>query len=377
MRVVFGGGGTGGHIYPALALARYIVAREENAEILFIGTSGGLESQIIPSEGFSLQTIPVRAFQGRSLHKWGSAAADLLRSIRQVRRILKVVKPHIVVGTGGYVSGPVVLGARTLRCPSIIHEQNAIAGRANRILAPLVNRVCISFEDSRRYFSRFSRVTLTGNPRSGEVLGHTRDEAARSLGLHPGRKTILVVGGSRGALKINEVMTELILQGKLLPRVQVYYITGQIYYDRVMESLRETGTLDRKTGARIFVKPYSGDMPLLLAAADLIISRAGASTMAEITARGLPAILIPSPNVAYNHQYYNARILEKEGAARIILEENLQPDNLAREINRVMEQPEIQEKMARNSRKLGITDASERMYRCMQNEILKVKKKHA
>lgn len=358
MRVLFSGGGTGGHIYPALALARHILKREKEARLLFVGTAGGLESKIIPAEGFRLVTITARGYR-RRIGQLGTVTADLLRGSMQARRLIHEFAPDVVVGTGGYVAAPAIIAALLSRVPAVIHEQNAIPGMANRYLAPFVSMVCLSFEYSRRYFKRRSRTVLTGNPRASEVAAITRDEGCRHLKLDPGKRVILIYGGSRGAWKLNRVVTEL-LNWRWLPKsVQLIFVTGENYYQEV---LSKAGPLQE--GVSIY--PYLADMPLALAAADLVIARSGATTMAELTALGLPAILVPSPNVVNNHQYYNARLLSDAGAAVLVEEKDFNPYRLRRELESLLGEPELLSGLARNSRSLGICDAAEQVYRCLQ-----------
>ncbi len=368
MRILICGGGTGGHIYPGLALARYIQQNEKDPEILFVGTARGLEKKVVPEAGFALEEIPVRAFKKYPPGETWGATVDLCRSIKQSLGIIRRFQPDIVIGTGGYVAGPVVLASKMGRRPIVIHEQNAIPGRTNRILASWANRVCISFEDSRKHFKN-RRVILTGNPRAGEVVALSREEGFQRLGrLNPQKKTVLVMGGSQGALRINEVMVDLIMNGGgLPPGSQLLYITGNLYYERVRKQLKG-GLL-----SGVVLMPYLNDMPSALAVADLVISRAGATALAEITARGVPALLIPSPNVAYNHQYFNARLLEKEGAARIIPEEDFTATRLAQVMKELFGTPGRLEEMARKSRDMGIPDAAGRMYRCIL-EVIGTKK---
>ena len=214
MRLLISGGGTGGHIYPALALARHIRRRDGTAEMLFVGTEKGLESKIVPAAGFALETIPARGYQ-RRLRQLGPVLKEFAGGLSRSKQLIRAFNPDVVLGTGGYVSAPVVLAAVLLRRPAAIHEQNALPGLANRYLAPLVGRVCISFAESGRRFSRFSRILLTGNPRASEVAAVTREAGAALLGLDPQLKTVLVYGGSRGALKINRVTPP---AGPLSPR---------------------------------------------------------------------------------------------------------------------------------------------------------------
>lgn len=360
MRILICGGGTGGHIYPGLALARYIRKKRQDAEILFVGTARGLEKKIVPEAGFDLKEIAVRAFKKFPPAELWGATVDLCRSIKQSLEIVGNFDPDVVVGTGGYVAGPAVLASRMRRRPIVIHEQNVIPGRTNRMVACWADRICISFEASRVHFKN-KGVILTGNPRAGEVVGLTREEGFERLeGLDPRKRTILAVGGSQGALRMNEVMVDLITRGGgLPPGSQLLYITGNSYYEWVKKELGE------KPLPGILLMPYLYDMPAALAIADLIISRAGATALAEITARGVPAFLVPSPNVAHNHQYFNARLLEEEGAARIMAEEDFTAVRLAGMMKELFGAPEKLKEMARRSRNMGIPDAASRMYRCL------------
>lgn len=357
MRILISGGGTGGHIYPALALARYALAVDSGAEVLFVGTENGLESKIVPGAGFSLETIPASGYS-RRLQGLFPALKDLSGGIKRSRRLIKEFKPDVVLGTGGYVAAPVVAAALLARCPSAIHEQNAIPGLANRWLAPLVKRVCISFEDSADRFPRFSRIVYTGNPRASEVTAVSRHEGARLLGLNPDLKTIVVYGGSRGAQELNRVVVQYLEAGWLPGNTQLLYVTGEIYYREVSGSLK-----GMPENVRLY--PYLDEMPAALAAADMVITRSGATTLAEITALGLPAILVPSPNVVNDHQYYNASLVARAGAALLIRESEFNHYRLRREIERLLSQPDQLERMARSSRRLGVTDAAERLYRCL------------
>jgi UDP-N-acetylglucosamine--N-acetylmuramyl-(pentapeptide) pyrophosphoryl-undecaprenol N-acetylglucosamine transferase len=357
MRLLICGGGTGGHIYPALALARYALTVDSTVEILFVGTERGLESKIVPGAGFALSTIPARGYQ-RSLKQLGPVLRELYAGHSKAKRIIREFNPDVVLGTGGYVSAPVVLAAVFGRRPAVIHEQNALPGLANRILAPMVSKVCLSFEESGRLFPRFSRLILTGNPRAGEAAAACRADGMKRLGLEPGLKTIVVYGGSRGALKLNRVITEFLKSGWLPSKTQLVYITGEQYYPAVLDEL---GSLPEY----VHLLPYLDEMPSVLAAADLVVTRSGATTLAEITALGLPAVLIPSPNVVNNHQYYNARLLADAGAALLIEEKDFNHFRLKRELDLILSNPDIQERMARSSRELGIPDAAERLYCCL------------
>ena len=358
MRIIITGGGTGGHIYPALALARHLRELDPPAEILFVGSRRGLEQKIVPAAGFTLEAITVRGFQP-TLRGLGPFAYEFWQGFRQSRRLIGRFKPAVVFGTGGYVSAPVMLAAVAARLPTAVHEQNALPGRANRMLAPLVGRVCLSFEESRSAFPRRSRTVFTGNPRASEVAVLDRRAARESLKLDPSLFTLLVYGGSGGALKINEVMIKYLNAGWLPQGVQLIYVTGEVYHRQVKDELGITPE-------RLRLYPYLNEMPAALAAADLVVARAGATTLAEITALGLPAILVPSPNVVHNHQFYNARLLEKAGAALLLEEKEFNHHRLRRELSRLRDSPGILEQMGRAGKKIGVPDAAARLYRSLR-----------
>jgi UDP-N-acetylglucosamine--N-acetylmuramyl-(pentapeptide) pyrophosphoryl-undecaprenol N-acetylglucosamine transferase len=358
MKVLIGGGGTGGHIYPALALARYAMAVDQGNSVLFIGSANGLESKIVPSAGFDIQIIPARGLQ-RNFKGFFSVVKDLFGGIRQSGKVIKSFRPNVVLGTGGYVAAPVVLSALLKRYPVVLHEQNALPGLTNRWLAPFVKKVCLSFKETEKKMPCFSRNAYTGNPRASEVLSLTREEGIRFFNLDPERKTLLIYGGSRGAMKLNQVVSDYLKEGMHPESLNLIYVSGEIYYRDISEKI---GALPQNV--RLF--PYLEQMPEALAAADLAITRSGATTLAEITALGLPAILIPSPNVVNNHQYFNARLLSDVGAAVLIEEKDFDNNRLQFEINRLFDQPDLLEEMSRQSKILGIPDAAERLYGCLQ-----------
>lgn len=358
MKILIGGGGTGGHIYPALALARYAKAADSANEVIFVGTAKGLESKIIPAAGFPLLTIPARGFQ-RNLGQVIPFITDLLKGLKQSAEIIRNHQPNVVLGTGGYVAAPLLISALLKKYPVVLHEQNAVPGMVNKKLAPYAKKVCLSFTGTEKSLSRRSKVIFTGNPRAGEVASISRDEGCRKFDLDPAGLNILVYGGSRGALKLNQVITAFLKEGLLPEEASLVYVTGEIYYSDVMESL---GSLP--AGVKIY--PYLDEMPYALAAANLAITRSGATTLAELTALGVPAILVPSPNVVGNHQYYNARLLSDGGAAVLIEEKDFDCTRLRDEIEKLTSEPGLLENMSLNSEKLGTTDAAEKIYRCLQ-----------
>ncbi|MDW7728562.1 MAG: undecaprenyldiphospho-muramoylpentapeptide beta-N-acetylglucosaminyltransferase [Bacillota bacterium] len=358
MKILIGGGGTGGHIYPALALARHASKAEQAAEILFVGSVNGLERKIVPSAGFKLLTIPASGFR-RSIKGIGVTIRDLFNGVNAARKIIGEFKPDVILGTGGYVAAPLVIAGVLERYPVVIHEQNALPGMTNRWMSPFVKKVCLSFEETTNRVPGRGKAVFTGNPRASEVKSVGRDEGCRRFALDPALKTILIYGGSRGALKLNQVVTTYLEKGLLPEKVNMIFVTGEIYYEEVKSNLAEV------TG-RVKLFPYLEDMPLALATADLALTRSGATTLAEITALGVPVILIPSPNVVNNHQYYNAKILADRGAAILIEEKDFNDERLAAEINRLLLDPGELTEMAANSKKMGLPDAADRVYRVLQ-----------
>ncbi len=355
MRILLCGGGTGGHIYPALALARYIKNIQKDTEILFVGSKRGLEKNLIPQEGFFLESMDVE-FPSRKWHKIPRVGWNMMKSTRQVQKLLKNFSPQVVVGTGGYVSGPVMMGAWLSGYPTIVHEQNTVPGKTNRYIAPLVDRVCLSFYSSSKYFSKRAKTVVTGNPRASEMRAYSREEGAKKLGISSQQRTVLVFGGSQGAWRINQVIVDCIKKERLADGIQVLYVTGERYYQEVLEGL------GNQSYPWVYLFPYLHLMSAALAASDLVVSRAGATALAELTAQGVPAILIPSPNVADNHQYFNAQVLQEKKAAITIREEDLSDETLSREINALLTSPDILNQMATSSSSLGMPEAAELMY---------------
>ncbi len=362
MKILIGGGGTGGHIYPALALARHAQAEHGVMDILFVGSAAGLENTIVPASGFKLTTIPASGLK-RNLKQLGVFIKDLWQGVRRSLKIIKDYQPSVILGTGGYVAAPLVLSAILKRKPVVLHEQNAIPGMVNRLFAPFASRVCLSFSETAKKLPPFSKPVITGNPRASEVSVLSREEGCEYFGFDQREKTILVYSGSRGALKINQVMTAYLKQDLLPEKVNLIYVTGDIYYAEVKANIRTVSD-------RIRLYSYLAEMPKALAAADLAITRSGATTLAEITALGIPAVLIPSPNVVNNHQYHNARILSDRGAAVLIEEESFDHLRLQQEVNRLLYAPVLLEEMSKSSKKLGVVDAAEKLYGCLQEVAL-------
>jgi UDP-N-acetylglucosamine--N-acetylmuramyl-(pentapeptide) pyrophosphoryl-undecaprenol N-acetylglucosamine transferase len=353
-RILLSGGGTGGHIYPALAIARAVKRRYPDVEIAYIGTETGLESRIVPKEGnIRFYTVEIQGFKRSISWENVNTIRKFLRAVRKSKEYIQEFKPDVVVGTGGYVSGPAVYAAYQLGVPTLIHEQNVVLGLTTQFLSRFVDVVAISLEDSQKYLSRANRIVFTGNPRATEVVQANAAAGRKSLGItDPHRPIILFFGGSRGAKAINEAVLQIIPHMKEMPHVQFVYVTGEVHYDSICRQIPDdVPNLD--------VKPFIYNMPDVLAATYLVVGRAGASTLAELTALGLPSILIPSPYVTNNHQEANARWLEEQGASKMLLESECTGENLWREVKRLIENTDEHHAMSEAARRLGRPQAAE------------------
>jgi len=359
MRVIVSGGGTGGHVYPALAIADGLRLRHPTAEILYVGTRNGLEHDIVPRTGYQFYAISGAGLKrrftpGNLVTLWRAA-----RGLAEAWVLLSRFKPDVVVGTGGYVCGPVVLAAVCKRVPTLIHEQNAFPGLTNRILARFASCTTLTFGEAVRYLPHKARVRITGLPVRPEILAARRDEARAYYGLD-NIFTVVSFGGSRGARSINEAMVEVCRALKDDPAVRLYHATGRAQYDAFLKSLGDV-QISLSAARNINIEPYFYDIARLLAAADLVISRAGASTIAEITALGIPSILVPYPFATGNHQEHNARALVRQGAAVLVPDRDLSGDVLLRLIEGLRRDVERRQRMAEAARALGKPDALERL----------------
>lgn len=356
LRVIIAGGGTAGHINPGIAIARYIKEKDKESEILFIGTNKGMEAQLVPREGFEIKFIKVRGFRRKLSKENLTAIKELIQGIAGSKKIIKEFKPDVVIGTGGYVCGPVVFSASRMKIPTLIHEQNAFPGITNRILSRYVDAVAVSFRESEEYFKSAKKLVNTGNPVRPELFNIDRQTARQKLGIDRQKPLVVVMGGSLGAEKINETVVAMLKKYFKNNEISMIFSTGARQHDKVIQNLG-----DYKNPS-VNVVPYIYDSATVYNAADLIICRAGAITCSELTALGIPAIIIPSPNVVANHQEYNARALEKHGAAVVIIEKDLNVDLLYRQITDLLGDKEQLAKMARNSKKIGIVNSTEKIY---------------
>ncbi len=362
MKVLFAGGGTAGHINPALAIAGCLREQEPGIEILYVGARGGMEERLVPAAGFEFRGITVSGFQRKpsfkNLRRNAAALVHVFTASKESRAILRGFAPDICVGTGGYVAGPVIREAAKMGIPTVIHEQNAYPGVTNRMLAKRARRTMLAVADAQKYLPDGSNCVLTGNPVRQEVVRADRGRARKKLGLD-GRPLILSFGGSLGARKINEAVADLLVQSAGTGRFQ--HIHGYGQWGTWFPALLKDKGLDLAAHPEISVREYISDMPDCLAAADLVICRAGAITLSELQAVGRAAILIPSPNVAENHQYHNAMAMVGRGAAAILEEKDLSGPALCAKVEELFAKPETIAGLAANARKMAITDSCERI----------------
>ena len=357
MRIIMVGGGTGGHIYPAITIARALQSEVKNCEVLFVGTKHGLEADIIPKEGFDFATIDICGFERKLSWNNVKTLGKIVGSLWQSWKIIRSFKPDLLIGTGGYTCGPVLLAGALMGIPALIQEQNVIPGITNKILAKFVNRVAVGYPEAASAFDDEKKVVVTGNPIRDNVVSITKNEGLEAFGLDPAKLTVLVSGGSRGARSINRAMEFVCRQIVERNDVQILHVTGQSEYNDVVGKYKQSNICGDSAG-NIIVKPYLYNMPLALAAADIVVFRAGAVGLAEITARGIPSILIPYPYAAENHQEYNARVLEKAGAAVTIRDFELTGPVLYAAIVDLLDNRERLARMAAASKRLGRPQAA-------------------
>lgn len=322
MRVIVAGGGTGGHIYPALAIAEKILEDLPGSEVLYIGCDNGLENSIVPTTKIPFKTISAQGLPRKLTPALVKSLFVNSKGVAQANKYIKDFKPDLVIGTGGFVCGPTVLMASMNHIPTMIHEQNAYPGMTNRMLASRVNKVMINYPEAAKFFAKAKETVLTGLPVRGDVGMVSREEGCKKFGLDPKKKTVLITGGSRGARTINRVCA-LALSGMMADdNVQVIFITGKNGYVETSLLIKESdATL--LSNKRLCFLEYSHEMPYALAAADVIIGRAGATFLAEIARCGLPGILVPYPYASDNHQQFNAQAVVDAGGGEMILDDEM------------------------------------------------------
>ncbi len=371
MKVLLAGGGTAGHINPAIAIAQVVKAHHPDAEIMFVGNEGGLEQRLVPDAGFSIKSVSIRGFK-RSLspkailENMGTAIKAVTAS-KAAKKIIKDFAPDICIGTGGYVSGPVIRSAQKLGIPTAIHEQNAYPGVTNKMLSKNAQAVMLAMDAARVHLDSNLNFVLTGNPVRSQILSAlNKEEARKALGLDE-RPVVLSFGGSMGARKINENMAQIIARSGLDRKYQHIHAYGK-YGLWFPDLVKEKGT-DIENCSNLDVREYINNMDLCMAAADLVVCRCGAITLTELQIMGKPSVLIPSPTVAENHQFHNAMALVNENAASVIEEKDLTSEKLTEEIDRLLSSENLLSQYSQNAEKMSIKDANERIYNVIK-EIL-------
>ncbi|MCL2033259.1 MAG: undecaprenyldiphospho-muramoylpentapeptide beta-N-acetylglucosaminyltransferase [Oscillospiraceae bacterium] len=365
MRILFACGGTAGHINPAIAVASLIRKERHGAKFLFAGHPDGMEATLVPKAGFDFTPIEIQGFQRRitpeNIRRNLNAARLLLTASAKAKKIIQDFEPDVAMGTGGYVSGPVILKAAKMGIRTITHEQNAFPGVTTKLLAKNVDKVLLAVSGAEAYLPRARKYIVTGNPIRQEILYADREKSRLSLGVG-NRICLLTFGGSLGALRVNEAVADLMAYYIDSDDVHFIHATGRGGAELFPKLLYERG-VSFKGNPHIDIREYIHDMPQCLAAADLVLCRAGAVSLSELEAAGRASILIPSPNVAENHQYHNAMVLANKNAAIVIEEKNLTGERLCRVVGQLVSDPQELVNLGRNAHSMSITDAAQRICR--------------
>lgn len=365
LKVVISGGGTGGHIFPALSIANALKSLQPDVEILFVGAEGRMEMQRVPAAGYEIKGLPIAGFDRQHLLKNISLPYKIWKSKRMVRRILKEFAPHVAVGVGGYASFPTLSAAAGMGIPCLIQEQNSFAGKTNKVLGKKAKKICVAYEGMERFFPA-EKIMLTGNPVRQQLTEcrFSRAEAIEKLGFDPIRPVVLIIGGSLGARTINESVLGC-LEHIAESKVQFVWQTGGYYFEDIKKVLSEKGCPDN-----LKVTDFINRMDEAYRAADLVISRAGASSISELCLLGKPSILVPSPNVAEDHQTHNAMALVRRDAALIVRDAEAQEQLLPLAITTSKDDATLR-RLAENARAMGLPDSA----RIIAEEVIKLSEK--
>ncbi len=371
MRVIVAAAGTAGHINPGLAIANKIKEQEKDSEIIFIGTTRGLENDLVPRAGYELKTIEAYGLNKKLSIDNFKKIYKTLNSTKKARKIIREFKPDVIVGAGGYICGPVVWAAKKEKIPVVLHESNAFPGKAVKMLAKNSETVLISFEEARNRIQNAKKIVYTGTPVKIEKKNYTieqKNKILNEIGLSETLPSILIFGGSQGAQKINEAIIGIITK-KLNQKYQIIWATGPKQFEIIEKELTNK-KLDINNIRNAKIVPYIYNMEEMMNISDVIVSRSGAMTITEISNLGKPSILIPLPNVSQNHQLYNAKVLENVGAAKIILNDELNENNLNKEILNIIENPEVMKTMGEKALTKSVKNVQENIYK----EIKKIAK---
>ena len=363
MKFIFTCGGTAGHINPALAVAGRLQELLGDCEILFIGAKGMMETELVPREGYEIREIEItnisRAHSLKGVAHNLHTLKNVAVSTEKAKKIIRDFRPDAVIGTGGYVCFPVLSAATRLHIPTLVHESNAVPGLTTKMLVGQVDRVMVGFKDSLEHYPMSEKVTVTGTPVRGSFSSYTKETAKKQLGIPNDKPLVVSVWGSLGAGHMNEIMAELIPMMKDDRSFRLVHSAGGAYYEQLCEKLRENAPDYEDFGAD--VRRYIYDMPRVMAAADLVLCRAGASSLAELTFLGKPAIIVPSPNVTNNHQEKNARVLEKAGGAKVFLEGEFDAQSLFEEIRSLLADKKRLSSMREAMLSLAVPDAADQI----------------
>lgn len=364
MRIIFTCGGTGGHINPAIAVAKLCQERMSDCQILFMGAEDGMENKLVPREGFRLETLKISNYQ-RKLTPAGiwhnvTTLFHMAGSMQKAKRVIREFQPDVIVGTGGYASFPALKMGAKLGVPTAVHESNAVPGLTTRMVAKDVDRIMVSFEDSRSQYADPEKVLVTGTPVRGEFLYSDKAAARAELGLGE-RPLIVSAWGSLGAREMNKKIARFLVREAEENLFSHVHATGSFGWHWMPDYVRELG-LDLSKYPELDMREYIYDMPKLMAAADLIICRAGAATISEVCASGTPCIMVPSPNVTDNHQEKNARVLEKHGAAVVVRESDCDGDTLYELVKELLQDPVRLRSMGAAAGRMAVVDAAEQIY---------------
>ena len=361
MRVIIAAAGTAGHINPGLAIANKIKQEQPNSEIIFVGTSRGLENDLVPRAGYELKTIEAYGLSKKISLDNLEKLFKTFRGLGQAKKIVKQFKPDIVIGTGGYICGAVITAASKQKIPTLLHESNAFPGKAVKMLAKRTDTILVSFQDAKDRIPNANKIVCTGTPVKIVKQNYginEKNEIIKENGLNASKPIVLVYGGSQGAQRINEALIE-IIKGKLNKNYQVIWATGPKQYDIIKESL---GNINIDNIENMKIVPYIYDMEKVMNIADLIVARSGAMTITEISNLGKASILVPLPNVSNNHQMYNAKVLEKINAAEIIENDNMNGKLLNKTINEIVSDQEKLKLMGASAYSISIKDTQDKIF---------------
>ena len=364
MRVIIAAAGTGGHINPGIAIANKIKEKEKGSKIIFIGTTRGLENDLVPRSGYELKTIEAYGLSKKISIENVKKMYKTFRGYGEAKKIIKDFEPDVVIGTGGYICGATISAAHNLGIPTLLHESNAFPGKAVKMLAKKTDKILVSFEDAKSRIKNAKEIVYTGTPvkiSKKEYGINEKLNIIKNAGLNETKPIILIFGGSQGAQKINEAILG-ILKNKLNKDYQIMWATGPKQYNIIKEELENVNiNINNIDNAKIV--PYIYNMEEIMNVSNLIVARSGAMTITEISNLGKPSILIPLPNVSGNHQLYNAKVLENIGAAKIILNDELNDKNLNEQIKDIVLDKSKEEKMSKNSFKISTSDVEEKIYK--------------